>query len=145
KRWNNLPTLAPNSVAAHSHLVALIAWLLVEAQNLMFGDDLPVYDIICRALLLEAPKAVTGDILYHSKMATRSMERGVEIARSKAARELAESLPDFLRGHMAPYLEPLPGRAEQLVNDAGVIAGYMEASMEVRLGNTYFQPIRKRL
>ncbi|HEY8450052.1 MAG TPA: hypothetical protein VIL95_06190, partial [Bacillota bacterium] len=31
--------------------------------------------------------------------------------------------------------------AEQLVDDASLIAGFLEAAMEVRLGNSYFRPI----
>lgn len=141
KRWNNLPTLAPKSVAAHSHLVALVAWVLAETENAMHGRDLPVGDVVRRALLLEAPKAITGDILYSSKTASKSMARGVDIARTRAARELLAALPERLQGAFEPFLQPLEGEAEQLVEDASLLAGYLEAAMEVRLGNTYFQPI----
>ncbi|HEX6990172.1 MAG TPA: YfbR-like 5'-deoxynucleotidase [Bacillota bacterium] len=141
KRWNNLPTLAPKSVAAHGHLVALIAWVLAEAENAQRGANLPVGDILRRALLLEAPKAITGDILYVSKTASPGMERGVEQARTRASRELLGMLPPHLQPAFAPFLEPLGGEAEQLVQDASRLAGYLEAAMEVRLGNGYFQPI----
>lgn len=145
RRWNNLPSLAPSSVAAHSYLLALIAWVLAETENARNGANLPVSDVIRRALLYEAPKAVTGDILYHSKTATPAMERGVEVVRAQAAQHLIDTLPAGLRPVFTPYLEPLPGDAEQLVADASLIAGYLEADMEVRLGNTYFQPILDRL
>ncbi|MFO7246494.1 MAG: YfbR-like 5'-deoxynucleotidase [Thermaerobacter sp.] len=141
KRWNNLPTLAPQSVAAHSHLVALIAWVLAEAENARAQTSLPVDDIVRRALLLEAPKAITGDILYVTKTASPDMLRGVEQARSRASRELLDMLPPELQPAFAPYLRPLPGQAERLVQDASRLAGCLEALMEVRLGNTYFQPI----
>lgn len=145
KRWNNLPTLAPKSVAAHAHLVAFIAWLLAETENAFNRADLPVGDVIKRALLLEAPKAITGDILYVSRMANRSMQRGVDIARARAARELLALLPPDLQPAFGPYLQPLAGPAEQIVDDAGRLAGYMEALMEVRLGNSYFHPILEAL
>lgn len=145
KRWNNLPSLAPKSVAAHCYMVALVAWVLAEAENVTYRRQLPLGDIICRGLLYEAPKAVTGDILYHSKTATPAMERGVEVVRMRAAQELAASLPDDIRSAFVPYLEPLGKDAEQIVEDASLIAGYLEADMEVRLGNTYFQPILDRL
>jgi len=141
KRWNNLPTLAPKSVAAHGHLVALIAWVLAEAENVERRADLPVGDILRRALLLEAPKAITGDILYVSRTASPGMERGVALARTRASRELLAMLPAELQPAFAPYLEPLAGEAEQLVQDASRLAAYLEAAMEVRLGNSYFQPI----
>lgn len=146
KRWNNLPTLAPKSVAAHAHFVALIAWVLTACENATRTQPLPAAEILRRALMLEAPKAVTGDILYQSKTASRSMERGVQLIRNKAARELIEALPPSLQPAFEPYLQPLADEeAEQLVDDAGVIAGLLEALMEVRLGNTYFQPIFESL
>lgn len=145
KRWNNLPTLAPKSVAAHSHLVALIAWLLAELENVNYQRQLPVDKIICRALLLEAPKAVTGDILYQTRTATKAMEQEVSVVRTMAAAEIARALPEELREAIGQYLEPLPAGWERVVDDASLIAGYLEAAMEVRLGNSYFRPVLESL
>src|SRR5690606_35393728 len=76
-----------------------------------------------------------------SKTASPGMARGVEQARTRASRELLDMLPTELQPAFAPFLQPLPGDAEQLVQDASGLAGCLEALMEVRLGNTYFQPI----
>lgn len=145
KRWNYLPTLATKSVAAHSHLVALAAWIMAAAENHAHGRDLPMDAILKRALLVEAPKAITGDILYRSKTASRPMLAGVEAVRAQAARRMVAALPQDLQTHFAPYMEPLPGPAGKLVEEAAVVAAYMEVLMEVRLGNSYFLPLRHEL
>jgi len=145
KRWNYLPTLATKSVAAHSHLVALAAWIMAAAENHAHGRDLPLDDILKRALLVEAPKAITGDILYRSKTASRPMAAGVETVRAQAARQMIAALPGELQPHFAPYMAPLPGPAGKLVEEAAVVAAYMEVIMEIKLGNTYFLPLKQAL
>lgn len=145
KRWNYLPSLAPKSVAAHSHLVALAAWVMAAAENHAHGRDLPMDAILKRALLVEAPKAITGDILYRSKTASRPMAAGVEAVRAQAAQQMIATLPPALQPHFAPYMAPLPGAAGKLVEEAAVVAAYMEVLMEVRLGNSYFIPLRQAL
>lgn len=144
-RWNNLPTVVPKSVAAHGHLVALTAWVLAEAENEYYRRGIPIGDVIGRALLLEAPKAITGDILYHARVASPSMKEGVDAVRGRAADELAASLPEALAPYFIPYLEPGDAAAAKLVEEAALVAAYMEVLMETRLGNTYFIPIQDSL
>lgn len=140
RRFNNLPALAPKSVAAHAHLVATVAWLLAVQEGGGHGP-VPLGDILARALLLEAPKAVTGDILYHARTASPAMHRGVELVRARAAAALLRSLPPELRPALEPYFHPLPEPWEKVVVDAALVAAYLEALIEVRLGNAYFEAV----
>lgn len=144
-RWNNVPTIVPKSVAAHSHLVALTAWVLAEAENRRYSRAIPIGEVIGRALLLEAPKAITGDILYHARVASPSMKEGVEAVRGRAVAELTASLPDGLAPFFVPYLGPGDAVLAKLVEEAALVAAYMEVLMETRLGNTYFTPIKASL
>lgn len=138
RRWNNLPALAPKPVAAHAHLVATLAWLLACWEG---WTGAALGHVVARALLLEAPKAITGDILYHARTASPEIARGVEEVRARAARRLVRSLPRALRPAYERCFLPLPEPWERLVAEASLVAAYLEALIEVRLGNGYFVPV----
>lgn len=147
KRWALMHTIKPESVAEHSHQVAVIAHLLAVIKNKYFDGDINPERAATIALYHEVSETKLQDInhvtKYHNPDLTREFKKIEQIAEM----ECLSSLPPELQAEFKPLVvqKEVDRQYKSLVKAADLLAAYLKACDELRFNNQEFTHVKTRL
>jgi len=104
ERWSLMRNTTRENVAEHSYHVALLAHLLCEIGNRVFGKRLNADRAAAMALFHDATEVFTGDIPTPVKHHNPRMLGSFREIEALAAERLAAMVPDPLKEAYAPLL-----------------------------------------
>jgi 5'-deoxynucleotidase len=105
KRWSLMRNTTRENVAEHSFHVALLAHLLCEIGNRVFGRRLNADRAAAMALFHDATEVFTGDIPTPVKHHNPRVLESFREIEALAAERLAAMVPEPLRDAYAPLLQ----------------------------------------
>lgn len=100
--WLRFDIEKPESIAAHSYGVALLAWVLSK------GKDLDSEKMIKMALVHDLGEALAGDLTPYDKEYKRE-----SLLVAEKLREIVSALPEGLRGEMLSLYDELVSRKSE--------------------------------
>ncbi|WP_127532565.1 5'-deoxynucleotidase [Paenibacillus kobensis] len=147
ERWSLMRNTTRESVAEHSFHVGLLAHMLCEIGNRMFGQSLNADRAAAMALFHDATEVFTGDIPTPVKHHNPKMLASFREIEAMAAERLHNMVPEPLRATYAPLLGI--GSETNGVNDpdhdlrrmlkaADLLDAYLKCVSEVASGNREF-------
>ena len=145
KRYHTTPMYGQESVAEHSHFVAMITRIIcheLERANYRV-DTLSAVDL---AMIHDYEEAISGDIISTFKHSEPALIELLERLTDQAIDQVFETLPEDLagyyiglwRGHNAGSVEG------QIVSVADKLAGLAFSHEQLRMGNQFMEPIYAR-
>ena len=134
KRWNFHPHLREQSVAAHGHNVAIIAYILATALGL---DETECKGLATIGVFHDFAESVTGDIPTLLKRFIKGWD-ALELVAEIEANQISTQIP---LNDLIPFIVPLPA----LVKLADALDAWLYARTECNLGNGMFIAIRDEL
>lgn len=145
KRYHTTPLFAQESVAEHSHFVAMITRIICHALE-QVGHPVDTLRAVDLAMIHDYEEAVSGDIISTFKHSDPEFVELLDRLTDKAIDQVFETLPDDLaryyidlwRGHNAGSLEG------QIVSVADKLAGLAFSHEQLRMGNQFMEPIYRR-
>ncbi|PWW07131.1 5'-deoxynucleotidase [Paenibacillus cellulosilyticus] len=147
ERWSLMRNTTKESVAEHSFHVGLLAHMLCEIGNAIFGRSLNADRAAAMALFHDATEVFTGDIPTPVKHHNPKMLASFREIEAMAAERLHSMVPQPLRGAYASLLgihdagSP-PSEAEQelraMLKAADLLDAYLKCVSEVASGNREF-------
>ncbi len=131
-RWNRQHRNIQTTVAGHTFMVTLIAYLLTLENNIK--DD---NDILLKAVFHDVPEALTGDIISPTKRRIAGFEDVVEqVEEYMMSNYINPLLPNALKDKIDSYsLHPFDGEDGKIVRTADLTAAILECRMEIESGN----------
>jgi len=154
ERWSLMRNTTPESVAEHSYHVALLAHMLCEIGNRVFGRSLDADRAAAMALFHDATEVFTGDIPTPVKHHNPKMLASFREIESMAAERLLGMVPDELRGAYEPLLGRKPRSAAEggpptpmqdtddglvrMLKAADLLDAYLKCLSELSSGNREF-------
>lgn len=152
RRWSLMRSTAPENVAEHSFHVALLAHLLCEIGNGMFGRHLNAERAATLALFHDATEVFTGDIPTPVKHHNPKLLSNFREMEGIAAERLLSMIPPALQETYAPLLSPgdhsgPSGDAElmKMVKAADTLDAYLKCAWELTAGNREFAVAKQQL
>src|SRR5438874_9116377 len=145
KRYHTTPMFAQESVAEHSHYVAMIARLICYTLE-QAGRPVDTLRAVDLAMIHDYEEAISGDIISTFKHSDPEFVELLDRLTDKAIDQVFESLPDQLsayyielwRGHNAGSLEG------QIVSVADKLAGLAYSNEQLQMGNQFMEPVYRR-
>ncbi|WP_125665684.1 5'-deoxynucleotidase [Paenibacillus baekrokdamisoli] len=149
ERWSLMRNTTRENVAEHSYHVALLAHMLCEIGNRLFGRSLNADRATSMALFHDATEVFTGDIPTPVKHHNPKMLANFREIEAMAAERLLGMVPPELHSAYAPLVgghdttaySKLPKEeAEllQMVKAADLLDAYMKCLSELSSGNREF-------
>jgi len=154
ERWSLMRNTTPESVAEHSYHVALLAHMLCEIGNRVFGRSLDADRAAAMALFHDATEVFTGDIPTPVKHHNPKMLASFREIERLAAERLLGMVPDELRGAYEPLLGRKPRSAAEggpltpmqdtddglvrMLKAADLLDAYLKCLSELSSGNREF-------
>ena len=145
KRYHTTPLFAQESVAEHSHFVAMIARLICHTleQTGRAVDTLRAVDL---AMIHDYEESISGDIISTFKhsdpelldLLERLTDRAIDQVFEALPADLAQYYTDLWRQHSAGSVEG------QIVSVADKLASLAFAHEQLRMGNQFMEPIYRR-
>ena len=145
KRYHTTPTFTQESVAEHSHFVAMITRIICYALE-QAGQQVDILRAVDLAMIHDYEEAISGDIISTFKHSDPEFVELLDRLTDKAIDQVFESLPQDLsgyyielwRGHNAGSLEG------QIVSVADKLAGLAYSQEQLRMGNQFMEPVYRR-
>jgi putative hydrolase of HD superfamily len=145
KRYHTTPNFTQESVAEHSHFVAMITRIICHALE-QSGRPVDTLRAVDLAMIHDYEEAISGDIISTFKHSDPEFVELLDRLTDKAIDQVFESLPSDLsayyielwRGHNAGSLEG------QIVSVADKLAGLVFSHEQLRMGNQFMEPIYRR-
>ncbi len=145
KRYHTTPMFAQESVAEHSHFVAMITRIICHALE-HAGHPVDTLRAVDLAMIHDYEEAISGDIISTFKHSEPELTDLLQRLTDKAIDQVFEGLPDDLggyyidlwRGHNAGSVEG------QIVSVADKLAGLAFSHEQLRMGNEFMEPIYER-
>ncbi|MFC4812088.1 5'-deoxynucleotidase [Paenibacillus sp. GCM10023250] len=143
ERWSLMRNTTRETVAEHSYHVALLAHLLCEIGNAVFGKSLRADRAAAMALFHDATEVFTGDIPTPVKHHNPKMLANFREIEAMAAERLLGMVPEPLQGVYGPLVLGEPANAEEaglrsMVKAADLLDAYMKCLSELSSGNREF-------
>ncbi|GFN30102.1 5'-deoxynucleotidase [Paenibacillus xylaniclasticus] len=147
ERWSLMRNTTRESVAEHSFHVALLAHMLCEIGNRLFGQSLNADRAAAIALFHDATEVFTGDIPTPVKHHNPKMLASFREIEAMAAERLHSMVPEPLRAAYAPLLgikaEAADGHdpdydLHRMIKAADMLDAYLKCVSEVASGNREF-------
>ncbi|MBM7568200.1 5'-deoxynucleotidase [Paenibacillus sacheonensis] len=143
ERWSLMRNTTRESVAEHSYHVALLAHMLCEIGNRLFGRSLDADRAASMALFHDAAEVFTGDIPTPVKHHNPKMLANFREIEAMAAERLLGMVPEPLRDAYEPLIIGSGTDAEQdellkMVKAADLLDAYMKCLSELSSGNREF-------
>lgn len=133
ERWSLMRNTTRENVAEHSYHVALLAHMLCEIGNHIFGRSLNADRVVTMALFHDATEVFTGDIPTPVKHHNPKMLASFREIESLAAERLLGMVPKQLHSAYAPLIG---GQADAPVAskhaDSLAVSGSADASLTAR-------------
>jgi len=145
KRYHTTPMFAQESVAEHSHFVAMITRIMCYALD-QVGFEVDTLRAVDLAMIHDYEEAISGDIISTFKHSEPELTDLLERLTDRAIDQVFETLPEDLgqyyiglwRGHNAGSVEG------EIVSVADKLAGLAFSHEQIRMGNQFMQPIYDR-
>jgi 5'-deoxynucleotidase YfbR-like HD superfamily hydrolase len=145
KRYHTTPMFAQESVAEHSHFVAMITRIICYALD-QAGHPVDTPRAVDLAMIHDYEEAISGDIIStfkHSEpeltdVLERLTDRAIDQVFATLPTDLANYYIDLWRGHNAGSVEG------QIVSVADKLAGLAFTHEQIRMGNQFMEPIYRR-
>lgn len=143
ERWSLMRNTTRESVAEHSYHVAILAHMLCEIGNRLFGRSLNADRAASMALFHDATEVFTGDIPTPVKHHNPKMLANFREIEAMAAERLHGMVPEPLREAYGPLILGASRDAEQaellrMVKAADLLDAYMKCLSELSSGNREF-------
>ncbi|HUC93740.1 MAG TPA: 5'-deoxynucleotidase [Paenibacillus sp.] len=147
ERWSLMRNTTPETVAEHSYHVALLAHMLCEIGNRVFGRKLNADRVVSMALFHDATEVFTGDIPTPVKHHNPKMLASFREIEAMAADRLLGMVPEPLRDAYEPLLaggaassdSPEPDRKLlPYLKAADLLDAYLKCLSELSSGNREF-------
>ncbi|MFB9330188.1 5'-deoxynucleotidase [Paenibacillus aurantiacus] len=151
KRWSLMRNTTRENVAEHSYHVALLAHLLCEIGNRVFGRSLNAERAATIALFHDATEVFTGDIPTPVKHHNPRMLSNFRELEAMAGERLMGMVPDPLKEAYEPLLRELAQHApdapppdeeelelRRIVKAADLLDAYIKCLSELSSGNREF-------
>ncbi len=131
-RWNRQHRNIQTTVAGHTFMVTLIAYLITLVDGI--SDD---NDILLKAVFHDVPEALTGDIISPTKRRIKGFEDVVEkVEEYMITKYINPLVPKALKSKIDQYsLHPFDGKEGKVVRTADLTAAILECEMEIESGN----------
>ena len=153
ERWSLMRNTTKENVAEHSYHVALLAHMLCEIGNRIFGKKLSADRAVTLALFHDATEVFTGDIPTPVKHHNPRMLASFREIEKMAAERLHGMLPSELKPAYARLLGKADGGEESgeelelraLVKAADLLDAYLKCFAEVSSGNREFAVAKSQI
>ncbi|MFC4077659.1 5'-deoxynucleotidase [Salinithrix halophila] len=137
-RWSLMRNVVSENVAEHSFHVALLTHALCTIASEVFGKEVPVDKAVTLALFHDATEVITGDIPSPVKHHNPRILKGFREIENLAAERLTEMVPEKLREHYRPLIQPSDPDLHRWVKGADLLDGYLKCLTEISAGNREF-------
>ena len=145
KRYHTTPMFAQESVAEHSHFVAMITRIICHVLE-QVGHPVDTLRAVDLALIHDYEEAISGDIISTFKHSDPELTGLLERLTDRAIDRVFDPLPPELggyfielwRGHNSGSLEG------QVVSVADKLAGLSFAHEQLQMGNQFMEPVYRR-
>ncbi|MGI6691358.1 MAG: 5'-deoxynucleotidase [Clostridiales bacterium] len=139
RRWGLMRNTLPENDMEHAMQAAMIAHALAVIGNARHGRRYDAEHIMALALYHDATEVITGDLPTPVKHFNPSIKTEYAKIEALAARRLMQMLPDDLKPHYRPLIEPDTGSdAWRIVKAADRICAYIKCVEEAKAGNSEF-------
>jgi 5'-deoxynucleotidase len=146
KRWQLMRSVREENIMEHSQSVALFSHALVTIHNEVFGGKADVLKTVLYAMYHETAEVMTGDLPTPIKYYNRSIQGAYKELERNAAEKIVNTLPEAIRGEIAPFVLADEDSAEyRLVKAADRLAAYVKCLEELRSGNGEFAKAKKSI
>ncbi len=132
-RWNRQHRNIQTTVAGHTFMVTLIAYLLTLKLGIKNNEN-----ILLKAVFHDVPEALTGDIISPTKRRIKGFEDVIQdVEQYMIEHYINPLLPKALRERIDQYsLYPFDGEDGKVVRTADLTAAILECQMELQSGNS---------
>jgi 5'-deoxynucleotidase YfbR-like HD superfamily hydrolase len=145
KRYHTTPMFAQESVAEHSHFVAMITRIICHTLETS-GQPVDTLRAVDLAMIHDYEEAISGDIISTFKHSHPEFIDLLDRLTDEAIDQVFEGLPPELgayytelwRGHSAGSLEG------QIVSVADKLAGLAFSYEQLHMGNQFMEPVYRR-
>ncbi|WP_433943856.1 5'-deoxynucleotidase [Paenibacillus sp. SN-8-1] len=148
QRWSLMRSTSTENVAEHSFYVAILAHILCEIGNQLYGKHLQADRAATLALFHDATEVFTGDIPTPVKHHNPRLLSNFREMEAIAAERLTSMIPPALRSLYEPLLDPTTENDKELrkyVKAADSLDAYLKCTWEVASGNREFAAAKAQL
>ncbi|SHH14836.1 HD domain-containing protein [Thermosipho atlanticus] len=133
-RWNRVHRNIKTTVAGHSFIVVVVAYII---STLLSLSEEKKEEVIKRALLHDLPEAFTGDVITPTKKKSPELDNLVSLVEKEMFLDWISVNPSI--SYISDYLEfvinPFEGYLGKIVRAADHFAALLECSLEMFSGN----------
>jgi putative hydrolase of HD superfamily len=145
KRYHTTPMFAQESVAEHTHFVAMITRVICHVLT-QAGYSIDTLRAVDLAMIHDYEEAISGDIISTFKhsdpeltdLLTRLTDKAIDSVFETLPADLASYYIELWRGHMGGSIEG------QVVSVADKLAGLAFTHEQLLMGNHFMEPIYRR-
>ncbi len=145
KRYHTTPMFTQESVAEHTHFVAMITRILCQVLG-EAGQPVDVLRAVDLAMVHDYEEAISGDIISTFKHSDAEFIGLLHRLTDKAIDQVFEKLPEGLARYYAELWRQhgMGGIEGEIVTVADKLAGLAFAQEQVRMGNQFMEPVYRR-
>ncbi len=147
KRWALMHCVKPENVAEHSHLVAVIAHMLVIIKNKKFDGKLNPERAATLALYHECSESRHQDLNHNTKYHNPEITREFKKLEAMAEQECLESLPEEFREDFESLVvqHKVDANYRPIIKAADVLSAYVKTLDELHFNNNEFAHVKINL
>lgn len=135
KRWNRNDNMVKTDIDLHSHClnVSVIAHLLAEIDNRLFGADHNCERVALLGLYHECAEGVSGDLASPVKYATPNITKEIKQFEDEIERMCANSLPDLLKDVFSGFIiqKDVPDNDKEIIKASDNLVAWFKCREEV--------------
>lgn len=145
KRYHTTPMFSQESVAEHSHFVAMITRIMCHVLE-DAGRPVDVLRAVDLAMIHDYEETISGDIIATFKHSDSEFEELLHRLTDKAIDRVFETLPSGLAEYYAELwrMHSTDSVEGQIVGVADKLAGLAFAQEQLRMGNQFMEPVCRR-
>jgi putative hydrolase of HD superfamily len=145
KRYHTTPMFTQESVAEHSHFVAMLTRILCQVLE-EAGRPVDILRAVDLAMIHDYEEVISGDIISTFKHSDAEFIGLLHRLTDKAIDQVFEKLPDGLARYYAGLWRQheVGGIEGEIVTVADKLAGLAFAQEQVRMGNQFMEPVYQR-
>ncbi len=146
KRWQLMRCVREENIMEHSQAVTVIAHILANVHNKVFGGSADVQKTVLYATYHEVSEVMTGDLPTPIKYYNQSIQGAYKDLEKSACEKIVSTLPEELREEIAPFVLADESSIEyKLVKAADRLSAYIKCLEELRSGNGEFASAKESI
>ena len=143
-RWGLMANRAPENVAEHSLMTAVLAHALASiAQDIYGRADVDPDACVAAAVFHDAPEILTGDLPTPVKYFSPGIREAYREVETAGVEKLLTMLPESMRGRYRAFFEPSEPQIAAFVHAADKLSAYIKCLEELQAGNGEFRDAAK--